>query len=361
MLREFEIFAEALPDPLLLVSSDRKVVGSNAAARHFFAGEPFRKDPLRGDFVTLLRDPEAIACVRDVLAGGDRKSVRIMLPVPIRLTLELHAAGLPIGDSGATGALVLLRNISDIVESDKVRNDFVANVSHELRSPLTVLSGLIETLQTQARRDSQNWPRLLSIMGSEASRMVRLVDDLLALSRVTAREHQQPTGTVCLQEVLRDTLTALGDMIAKENRTLRIVQPDEDCLVAGDRDELRQVFRNLIENAFKYGRADSEVLVTIEKVERISGSGDSGYAFAVADQGEGIAAEDIPRLTERFYRVDKSRSREKGGTGLGLAIVKHVVKRHRGRLTILSEIGKGSCFAVQIPVRQDHGDYPVSG
>jgi two-component system phosphate regulon sensor histidine kinase PhoR len=224
-----------------------------------------------------------------------------------------------------------------------MRADFIANAGHELKTPLAALIGFIETLRGPARDDGAARERFLAIMHEQARRMARLVDDLLSLSRIELNEHVAPTGRIALVPVIEEV--ARGLELRAAERGIRIVHrlPPHLPEVQGDRDELVQVFQNLLDNAVKYARPHSEVTVS----GSLGGGAMSAQVrVAIADQSEGIAAEHLPRLTERFYRVDTARSRELGGTGLGLAIVKHLVNRHRGRLEIASRFGRGSTFTV---------------
>jgi two-component system, OmpR family, phosphate regulon sensor histidine kinase PhoR len=230
-----------------------------------------------------------------------------------------------------------------------MRADFIANASHELRTPLTTLTGFIETLRGPAREDAEARERFLAIMQQQAARMTRLVEDLLALSRIELNEHLMPQGRVALGPLLRH----LGDTLELRagERGMRILLdvPPDLPEVLGDRDELAQLFQNLLDNAIKYGRAKSEITVAATETRRAHDVGPSPFiAIAVRDHGEGIAREHLPRLTERFYRIDTARSREMGGTGLGLAIVKHILNRHRGFLEIDSTLGTGSVFTVYL-------------
>jgi two-component system phosphate regulon sensor histidine kinase PhoR len=228
-----------------------------------------------------------------------------------------------------------------------MRADFVANASHELRTPLTSLIGYLETLQGAARDDAVARERFVTIMLDQARRMTRLVQDLLSLSRIEQREHTPPTGRVGLEPLLRGVAETLA--VNAHNRGMTIALrlapglPD----VAGDRDELAQLFQNLLDNAVKYGRPDTEVTVSAHAVGRDDGVG--AVAVAVRDRGAGIPRHHLPRLTERFYRVDPARSRDLGGTGLGLAIVKHIASRHRGHLAIDSREGEGTTVTVTLP------------
>lgn len=228
-----------------------------------------------------------------------------------------------------------------------MRSDFVANVSHELRSPLTALYGFVETLQGPAKDDAEAHERFLALMATEAQRMARLIDDLLSLSKLESTERVAPEELIDVGLILHRVKAALQPIIKREQAEVVLDLPETLPLVHGDLDALTQVFSNLIENAAKYGRPDSTVTVSaqVENGQTLS--------IAITDQGEGIAAKHIPRLTERFYRIDKGRSRSKGGTGLGLAIVKHILMRHRGTLEIISELGIGSTFSALLPIAEE--------
>ncbi len=344
----------ALPDPVLLLGSDRQVSVANAAARELLG------EAIEGRGIALgLRHPAALEAIDAILGGGrDTEEVELTLPVPVQRTFNLLVSALPDRDTGALGALLVLHDITAVKAGDQMRADFVANVSHELRSPLSSLAGFIETLRDAARDDEEARERFLKIMEKEANRMTRLIGDLLSLSKVEADEHIRPQGTLQLTNLLREIADSLA--VRAKDRDMRISFEADGRVpeVEGDRDELIQVFRNLLDNAISYGAAGTSVTVTIEIVDRIPESGGAGVAVAVANQGDGIAPEHVPRLTERFYRVDKGRSRSMGGTGLGLAIVKHVVNRHRGRLVIDSALGQGSTFTVYLPVTAAAGLRP---
>jgi two-component system phosphate regulon sensor histidine kinase PhoR len=237
-----------------------------------------------------------------------------------------------------------------------MRVDFIANASHELRSPLAALAGFIETLLGPARDDPQARARFLDIMRAQAERMSRLVDDLLSLSRIELNAHIRPSARVDLDAVVAGVADSLTPLASAAGVKVEVARPDGPVSVAGDRDELAQVFQNLIENAIKYGADGSRVDVTLGPAQR---SGE--VAVSVRDYGPGIAAEHLPRLTERFYRVDVASSREKGGTGLGLAIVKHILNRHRGSLQIESKPGDGATFTVRLPRLEKQGAAGIEG
>jgi two-component system phosphate regulon sensor histidine kinase PhoR len=249
-------------------------------------------------------------------------------------------------------AIVTLHDITALKLAEQMRADFVANAGHELKTPLASLVGFIETLLGAARDDTAARERFLGIMRGEAGRMTRLVDDLLSLSRIELNEHVAPTSQVTLPPLIDQVADALELRAAERGMRLVLAVPDELPDVYGDEDELAQVFQNLIDNAIKYGKPQTEITVTARLDRRPAAN--SLVRIAVADGGEGIPSEHLPRLTERFYRVDTARSRELGGTGLGLAIVKHILNRHRGRLEIASTLGVGSTFTVCLrPVRRN--------
>jgi two-component system phosphate regulon sensor histidine kinase PhoR len=233
--------------------------------------------------------------------------------------------------------------------AEKMRVDFVANASHELRTPLATLIGFIETLEGPAAEDADARHRFLGIMRGEAQRMIRLVDDLMSLSRIEADKHRQPVASVRMVPLVEEVKDALGHRLMKGDRRLLIEAEPDLPSVAGDRDQLLQLLHNLIGNAVKYGRPGTPIVVRMQR------DGQSMIRIAVEDQGDGIAPEHLPRLTERFYRVDAGRSRSIGGTGLGLAIVKHIVERHRGQLLIASDPGVGTRVTALLPVASDQG------
>jgi two-component system phosphate regulon sensor histidine kinase PhoR len=237
-----------------------------------------------------------------------------------------------------------------------MRSDFVANASHELRTPLAALSGFIETLAGPARDDADARERFLETMAAEARRMTRLVNDLLSLSRIEASEHQPPGGRIDLIDCLQTVTDTLRPYAERRGVDLQLRRPARLAAIPGDRDQLIQLLTNLIDNAIKYGGEGKQVVVVSEHLAAAPHgagpmSGRPAIRVTVADQGLGIAREHLPRVTERFFRVDAARSRQLGGTGLGLAIVKHIVRRHRGHLAIESELGRGTTVTVYLPAQ----------
>ncbi|MBP7065616.1 ATP-binding protein [Ferrovibrio sp.] len=336
----------ALPDPLLVLDQGRRVTRANHAARRLFGNEMVGQD-----LSLALRHPAALEAVDAVLAGQEALiAVDFTLPTAEGRSFSLRVAALPVVGNTAPdatpkdmAAVLALHDITALQKAERMRADFVANASHELRTPLASLVGFIETLLGPARDDEPARIRFLGIMRDQAARMARLINDLLSLSQIEMREHDRPRDAVALAPLLRDLAEGLQPQAAAKSVTLRLELDETAPPALGARDELSQVFQNLIDNAVKYGRNGSQVTVALRRHDEL------GLEVSITDQGEGIPKQHLPRLTERFYRVDSARSRELGGTGLGLAIVKHIVSRHRGRLVIESEVGIGSVFSIRLP------------
>lgn len=340
-----EVF-ERLPDPLLLTDASGRVLFANRAMRGVIGIDAERKH-VSG----LLRTPSVLDALKRAMATGETSSVEFTLPVPVQRTYQAYVARA--GNAPAI-TILLLHDLTAMKRAEQLRADFVANASHELRTPLAALSGFIETLRGHARDDMAAREQFLGIMTVEAERMRRLIDDLLSLTRIEQNEHVPPSGEASLETVLREAVTTLMPLAGADNITLEISTAANLPPAIGQRDELIQIFQNLIHNAIKYGRQGGHVWVTLEAGTTSSGRGAEAMLVAsVRDDGEGIPQAAVPRLTERFYRVDVKRSREKGGTGLGLAIVKHIVNRHQGRLAIESRPGEGSTFTVYLPAARE--------
>ena len=348
--RADEAIVEGLPDPLLVLSPGRAPLRANAAARRLFAaGEG---DRLGGDVAALLRHPALADAVDRALAERRPQAADLVLPVPV--PRELLAQVMPMEPALADGGrvVVLLSDRTRERAVERMRADFVANASHELRTPLASLIGFIETLRGPAEDDPAARARFLAIMAEQSERMRRLIDDLLGLSRIELTEHQPPVGRAPLAEIARAEAAALEPLLRSRRMALTEALDEAAVAAPADADQLAQVVRNLLENAVRHGREAGEVRLLVERAEV---GGRPGVALTVADDGPGIPREHIPRLTERFYRVDRGRSRAAGGTGLGLAIVKHIVNRHRGQLSIESEEGAGARFRVWLPASSPSG------
>ncbi|WGW02878.1 sensor histidine kinase [Tropicibacter oceani] len=340
-----QAYLDALPLPVLLIGQNERVAAANAPARALLGAAL-----AGGHFINALRQPALLdaieACLSDrapreaeyLTRDGDQDTTYFATVRPVPL------------EAGGTGVLVCFQDVSHLQQLDHMRRDFVANVSHELRTPLTAIMGFIETLKGPAQGDAPARLRFLEIMEREAARMNRLVGDLLSLSRVEQEQRVRPTGRLDPAELISDTVRGLSQVARDAGVTLECQLPDTPCKITGDADQLRQVLTNLIENAIKYSGQGAAVTIRLSPPEYRPRLRCEGIRIDVQDSGPGIDPLHLPRLTERFYRVDSHRSREKGGTGLGLAIVKHIVSRHRGRLSIDSAPGRGSCFSVVLPV-----------
>jgi len=346
--------AEGLPDPCFLIDGTGNVQFANSAARELFGGLP------AGEPISFaLRAPEVGEAIADVLANGSSVNVTFLERGPADRWFEARVSPLggvgPAGSSMATGHsavfLVLLRDLTEAQRVERMRVDFVANASHELRTPLASVTGFIETLQGPARNDTDARERFLEIMAEQARRMSRLIDDLMSLSRIELKAHVRPETVVDVGPILEHVADSMHPLSLESGVELKLDIRDRPLSVVGDRDELAQVFQNLVHNAIKYGQSGGRVDVTATLGEGEAG-GPPVIAITVRDYGPGIEAEHLPRLTERFYRVDTASSREKGGTGLGLAIVKHILNRHRGHLAIDSTPGKGAEFRVLLDVAE---------
>jgi two-component system phosphate regulon sensor histidine kinase PhoR len=328
-LRASEAIIEQLPDPLIALDGAGAAGRANAAARAAFGA----------DVPAVLRHPLLRAAIDRAWRERMAQSADLMLPVPV--AREVHATVIPFETRlpDGTQALVVLSDRTRERAVEQMRADFVANASHELRTPLASLMGFVETLRGPAADDPPAQQRFLAIMAEQAARMSRLIDDLLSLSRIELSEHSPPVERIDLGAVAGRVLASFEVRLAERRQRLAVDIAPGLPAVAADADQMAQVLSNLVDNAMKYGRVGGTVSVSLQAAA-------NGVVLAVRDDGPGIARVHLPRLTERFYRVDAGRSRGAGGTGLGLAIVKHIVNRHRGRLLIESEEGQGTTFSV---------------
>jgi two-component system phosphate regulon sensor histidine kinase PhoR len=332
-----------LPDPVIALDSEGRVLALNEHAR---ALAPALR---QGEPVSLaLRMPELIEAIGRALARGEDQRVQFSERGP--LDRWFQAIVVPVKrDPALSKADLLLMTFHDLTplrRVEEMRADFVANASHELRTPLAALSGFIETLQGSARDDAKARERFLAIMREQAWRMARLIDDLLSLSRIELNAHRRPDTPVDLVPIVRQVVDSL-ETLARDRGVAVNVEAANALSVLGDRDELVRIFENLVENALKYGAPGKRVDIRLGP--GVSAENEPEAQVSVRDYGPGIAPEHLPRLTERFYRVDVKESRAQGGTGLGLALVKHILNRHRGRLTIESAPGAGASFTIHLP------------
>ncbi|MDO9246179.1 MAG: ATP-binding protein [Phenylobacterium sp.] len=362
----------ALPDPVLVIAAHEP---DDLTGRRFVMVNDAARDLLRIQFeagllVTAIRDPQVLEAVDEALFGGlDSQAVYEMGGAQARV---LKAFAKPLGEApdGSRLALLVLRDETDIRRAEQTRADFLANASHELRTPLASLSGFIETLRGHARTDEGAREKFLTIMSTQAERMARLIDDLLSLSRIELNEHIAPQGETDLASAVMDVIDALGPLARERGVTLvPCLPPRGVAVVSGDRDQIVQVAQNLVDNALKYSPREGSVKIALvsgltadaaaaplrAQSARLSlltpDHGPDLYAaLRVTDSGVGLKREHLPRLTERFYRVEGQKSGERSGTGLGLAIVKHIMNRHRGGLAVESVEGEGATFSAYFPL-----------
>jgi two-component system, OmpR family, phosphate regulon sensor histidine kinase PhoR len=326
----------ALPDPAIVVAENGEVVSANEPACDLLEVSPV------GKHLTLsLRAPIVMQAVNDAILEQTSWKVEHLIRGIVPRTIEIYVS--PLGEqNGKTKiALIILRDLTYEQQLERMRADFVANASHELRTPLASISGFIETMQGAAKNDPKAQAKFLDVMKAQADRMSSLIDDLLSLSRIEINEHVAPSGKVNLVDVVKKAKDLLAPVSKEQNCEVRINMPDT-LNVIGDESQLSQVVINLIENALKY--AASGKFIDVEGSEH-----NGSVHLMVKDHGPGIAPQHVPRLTERFYRVNVQDSRMRGGTGLGLAITKHIINRHRGRLLIESVVGQGSQFSIHLP------------
>lgn len=340
---ELNILIDKLPMPLLQVDTHRRVIRQNRAAAKL-TGE----GALGRDLVFSLRHPELIAAVDQTIATHESAHIELTLGAPVEQTFIGHVvAPDPTVDQDAV--LIVFGDITEVVQGERMRVDFVTNASHEIRSPLATLAGCIETLQGPAKNDPDGQEKFLNLASIEAKRMTTLVSDLLSLSQIEVSQHIAPSDSVDMASVLNRVIGAMAASPDGKATDIETSIPNDLPKVIGDDSEIQQVFQNLLANAARYG--GERVKVSAAVVEKTPMAGVSGRVVKVEvrDWGQGIDPVHIPRLTERFYRVDTVRSRELGGTGLGLAIVKHVVNRHRGVMEIESVVNEGTVFSIYLP------------
>jgi two-component system, OmpR family, phosphate regulon sensor histidine kinase PhoR len=359
-----EAILGALPDPVIALARDERVVAFNRQAGDIVkrqAGDTARGLQRGAPAASLgLRMPDVLEALRRAVKTGREQQAEFVQRGSNDRWFEVVVAPLKYQPDARRNDLILMtfHDRTALRRVEEMRVSFVANASHELRTPLAALSGFIETLQGPARDDAAARERFLRIMHEQATRMARLVNDLLLLSRIELNAHLRPQTPVDLVSIVRQVKDSLETLARDSGVKIQIQVPDQPFIVLGDRDELTSVFENLIENALKYGAAGKRVEISFAEIEGSEGQREA--RVSVRDYGPGIAREHIPRLTERFYRVDVTESRAQGGTGLGLALVKHILNRHRGKLDIDSVLGSGATFTVRLPSAIKVGEPAVS-
>ncbi len=329
---ELAVMLDSMQEGVVAITSAGAVRWSNAVMQRIAGSQLIPGRPL----VHSIRDPELLACVRKALDTQSLSVGRASLLAPGRV-FEVNAAPLPAG-----GALVVLHDVTSIEAAQQSRREFVANVSHELRTPLTSIQGYVETLIEDPNPSPEMTLEFLGIILKNATRMNRLTEDLLALASVESPDYSVKLQPVRASLLLKDAIDSMGGNFVDSGVELEF-KGAPDALVSADPDAMHQVFGNLLENALKYARSGKRIVASARPLA-------TEVVFTIQDFGPGIASEHIDRIFERFYRVDKARSRESGGTGLGLAIVKHIVQAHGGRIWAESVLGKGASFHIALPL-----------
>ncbi len=350
IITEREILVDTLPDILIMVNDEKKIVRTNRAARAIFgqnlAGK-FLKDVIPNRYLL-----DAITSVINDLKG---REIEFRIEDPVVRDFLAIIERFPVPTAGGISTVITMNDITELKSVEQMRADFVANASHELRTPLASIKGFVETLLGPARDDEPARIEFLKIMLEQSDRMQQLIGDLLSLSKIEMNIHSVPIEPMDLAVVLRKETDGLKRMAAEKNVRLVLSMHDNLPRVKGESNELAQVVHNLISNAIKYGHADSDVTITATMTSELPADINMRnltrvVALSVRDQGDGIPKQHLPRLMERFYRVDSARTRQVGGTGLGLAIVKGIVQRHRGAIVVDSVVGEGTQFSVYLPI-----------
>ena len=340
-----EALVNGLHGAAIVLDRDGRVIAFNGQAGSI-APALRRGEPA----LISLRMPELVDAIRRAGKRREPQRVEFFERVPTDRWFEAFVTPvkLPEGDRGTDIVLLTFNDLTPLRRVEQMRADFIANASHELRTPLAALLGFIETLQGPARNDTVAREKFLGIMQQQATRMARLIDDLLSLSRIELNAHLQPNTPVDLAPIVRQVVDGLMTLARDRGVDIKVSAPQEALIALGEHDELIRALENLVENALKYGAAGKRVDITLVRGQTRAGTPEA--RITVRDFGPGIAPEHLPRLTERFYRVDVSDSRAQGGTGLGLALVKHVLNRHAGRLSIESTLGAGAAFTMHLPL-----------
>ena len=349
----FEATMSGMREGLLVVDKDMRVVASNAAAHRLFNLSEEKLDAQR--LTELTRNPAIYSAFLDALQGTERSGVKVHTYGPERLVFDLRVVPLGSaasangrGSEGARGALGVFIDVTRIERLEQIRQEFLSNVSHELRTPLTAILAFVETLETGALDDKESSQRFLSIIRRNAARMEDLIDDILELSAIEAGNVQVKAEQVELHPIVHDVISSLAAKRSAQEIIVTNAVPRE-ARVYADARRLEQMLTNLVENAIKFNRLSGQVTIKYTRRRGPASETESRDKIIVEDTGEGIPAQHLERLFERFYRVDRARSREMGGTGLGLAIVKHLARAHGGEVTVTSELGKGSTFTIELP------------
>jgi len=345
---------DSLPDPIMMIDRNGNILGANLSARNNFGNDITEKCIDR-----VFGSNNFIRAVNKVLSQeSNSENLVFYLPAPADKKLYAHIKSLPWISKGKAVAVISVYDLTKSLKIEKMQSDFVANASHELRTPLSVISGFIETLQTSAKDDPDAQEKFLSIMSEQAKYMSDLIENLLSLSRIELNQEQPPENIITdLSEIVNDVAQALNLKANSRNMNIELSCDNNLPQIVGDRAQIKQVIHNLTDNATKYGLSDTNITITVKNVDKIPSSPNiketdiPAVAISVNNKGPKIDADKLARLTERFYRLQEHKDLSIKGTGLGLAIAKHIVLRHRGNLTVVSNILNGTTFTVYLPVR----------
>jgi two-component system phosphate regulon sensor histidine kinase PhoR len=350
IITEREILVDTLPDILLMINDEKKVVRTNRAARAIFGQN------LAGKFLKdVINSPSLLDAIGLVIQDLKGREIEFRIEDPMVRDFLAIIERFPVPTAGGISTVITMNDITELKSVEQMRADFVANASHELRTPLASIKGFVETLLGPAKDDEPARLEFLKIMLEQADRMQQLIGDLLSLSKIEMNVHSVPTSAMDLAAVVRKESESFKRMASEKNVRLVVNIHDNLPQVKGEANEIAQVIHNLISNAIKYGFADSDVTIAVKITTELPQDINMRnltrvVMLSVKDQGEGIAKQHLPRLMERFYRVDSARTRQIGGTGLGLAIVKGIIQRHRGAITVDSVVGEGTTFTVYLPI-----------
>lgn len=350
IITEREILVDTLPDILIMVNDDKKIVRTNRAARAIF-GQNLAGKQLKD----VIPNRQLLDSVTSVIGDLRGREIEFRIEDPVVRDFLAIIERFPVPTAGGISTVITMNDITELKSVEQMRADFVANASHELRTPLASIKGFVETLLGPARDDEPARIEFLKIMLEQADRMQQLIGDLLSLSKIEMNVHAMPIDPADLAAVLRKAAEHFKRMADEKNVRLVLNIHDNLPMVKGEANELAQVAHNLISNAIKYGHADSDVTITAKVTSELPQDINMRnltrvVSLSVRDQGDGIPKQHLPRLMERFYRVDSARTRQVGGTGLGLAIVKGIVQRHRGAIEIDSVVGEGTQFTIYLPI-----------
>lgn len=346
---------DRLPNPLLILDNTRLIIHANLAAHDMLGSSLVERD-----LAAVIRNPNVLLAVDDVLAGSRTTAeIEFDFTIPVKRNLGARISAINSENNNKFCAIISLYDITEIKRMESMRSDFIANISHELRTPISVLLGSLQTLRGHARGDTSAQEKFFELMEHQAKKMSHLVDDLLSLSRIEMNEHAAPNQIIDINEIINEIINTLS--LAAEHKSINIKMTNLGKFkdIPGDRNDLLMAFQNLLDNAIKYSQENSEIVITATKINGrdlpfLSDRKRDYAAISIQDFGIGIDPEHIPRLTERFYRIDAKDSLQRGGTGLGLAIVKHAINRHRGFLDIKSMQGTGSIFTIYLPLEQEN-------